>query len=152
MRPCKNPFLQLKHYCEFLLVKYAVVSPFQCFCLPYFSYKIPNFSPKFALKILIFAPEISPNFMRKSAGQPARPFCLLQAQSRQSRSVFKVNFIRKKKKKNIGHIFRFVRVRVFLFYMSIPCEKTFLLATSPRSLARSRSVLKVSFIKKKHWT
>ena len=69
MRPCKNPFLLLKRYL-FLLVKYAVVSPFKCFCLPYFSYKIPNFSPKFALKILILVPKISPNFMPKSAGQP----------------------------------------------------------------------------------
>ena len=44
-----------------------MVSPFKWFCLPYFGYKIPNFSPKFALKILIFVPKISPYFMPKSA-------------------------------------------------------------------------------------
>ena len=47
-----------------------MVSPFRWFCLPYFSYEIPNFSPKFALNILTFVPKISPNFMPKSAGQP----------------------------------------------------------------------------------
>ena len=47
-----------------------MVSPFKCFCLRYFSYKIPNFSPKFALKVINFVPKISPNFMPKSAGQP----------------------------------------------------------------------------------
>ena len=39
--------------------------------MPYFSYKIPNFSTKLALKILIFVSKISPNFLSKSAGQPA---------------------------------------------------------------------------------
>ena len=55
---------------SFLLVKDAVVSPFKYFCLPYFSYKIPSFSPEFAPKILTFVPKInSPYFMPKSAGQ-----------------------------------------------------------------------------------
>ena len=48
-----------------------MVSPFKCFCLPYFSYEIPNFSRKFALKNFIFVRRICPNFMPKSAGQPA---------------------------------------------------------------------------------
>ena len=40
--------------------------------MPYFSYKIPNFSPKLALKILIFVPKISPNFLSKNARQPVK--------------------------------------------------------------------------------
>ena len=38
--------------------------------MPYFSYKIPNFSPKLALFFFYFVPKISPNFLSKSAGQP----------------------------------------------------------------------------------
>ena len=44
---------------------------FECHHMPYLSYKIPNFSTKLALKILIFVSKISPNFLSKSAGQPA---------------------------------------------------------------------------------
>ena len=49
---------------------YAKVRPFEYLHMPYFSYKIPNFSSKLALKILIFVPKTSPNFLSKSAGQP----------------------------------------------------------------------------------
>ena len=33
----------------------------------------------------------------------------------------------------IGHIFWLVRLRAFIFHMSIPCDKTFLLVPSSRS-------------------
>ena len=42
----------------------------------------------------------------------------------------------------------FLRVRVFTFHTSIPCDKTFLLVTSSKSSARSKSVFKVNFIQK----
>ena len=48
----------------------------------------------------------------------------------------------------IGDIFWLVRVKTFIFNMSIPCDKTFLLVTSSKSSARSRSGFKVIFIKK----
>ena len=34
---------------------------------------------------------------------------------------------------NIGHIFWLVRVKAFIFHMSIPCDKSFLLVPSSRS-------------------
>ena len=44
-------------------------------------------------------------------------------------------FVRLFVRKNfyMGHIFSLVRVRAFIFHVSIPCEKTFLLVSSSRS-------------------
>ena len=49
---------------------------------------------------------------------------------------------------DIGHIFWLVRVRAFIIHMSLSCDKNFLLVTSSRSSALSKSVFKVNFIKK----
>ena len=57
--------------CIWSLLSVCKGKKFECDHMPYFSYKIPNFSTKLALKILIFVSKISPNFLSKSAGQPA---------------------------------------------------------------------------------
>ena len=51
----------------------------------------------------------------------------------------------KKKKKNfyIGNNFSWVRVRAFIFHMSIFCDETFLLVQVQRHQSRSRPVFKI---------
>ena len=71
-----------------------------------------------------------------------RPFYSLQVQGPQSKSLFKVIFIEIKPQNfNIGRTFWLVRVRAFIFHMSIPCDKTVLLAPSSRTSVKA----KVSF-------